>query len=204
MNSFPHPPPHHDGGHQHQQPYSAPSSPLPLTPQRSTKHIWFGLGGLVIGLLLGVGTVGGIVGISSLAEADAQAARAELMADGYETCSLGSVDGATLSADRLSVDFDGAGMYFGPDLADVYCLGDALGHARLSELPVMWGRHGRSTEHRPRNGTRSQCRGTTTPMTDSVRSSSTSRIRDPSRTVHLTARCPPGRWPAPRSPIGHR
>ncbi|SMX91239.1 hypothetical protein [Brevibacterium linens] len=127
MNSFPHPPPHHDGGHQHQQPYSAPSSPLPLTPQRSTKHIWFGLGGLVIGLLLGVGTVGGIVGISSLAEADAQAAQAELMADGYETCSLGSVDGATLSADRLSVDFDGAGMYFGPDLADVYCLGDALG-----------------------------------------------------------------------------
>ena len=49
------------------------------------------------------------------------------MADGYETCSLESVDGATLSADRLSVDFDGAVMYFGPDLADVYCLGDVLG-----------------------------------------------------------------------------
>lgn len=99
----------------------------PVTPPRSRKHMWFGLGGLAIGFLLGAGLVGGIAGINSLAVANAQAAKAGLLADAYETCTLDSVDGATLSADKMSVDFSGAGKYFGPDITDVHCLGDALG-----------------------------------------------------------------------------
>ena len=55
------------------------------------------------------------------------AAKAGLIADAYETCTLDSVDGATLSVDKMSIDVSGAGKYFGPDITDVHCLGDALG-----------------------------------------------------------------------------
>lgn len=133
MNSDPAPHPYHQGGpHQHgsYEPEQFPNTPLaspPVTPPRARKHIWFGLGGIAIGFLLGAGLVGGILGINSLAETNAQAAKAGQIADAYETCTLGSEDGATLSADKMSIDISGAGKYFGPDITDVHCLGDALG-----------------------------------------------------------------------------
>lgn len=133
MNSDPAAQPHHQsgphqpGGHEPEQFHNTPLSPSPVTPPRARKHIWFGLGGIAVGFLLGAGLVGGILGINSLAAANDHAAKAGLIADAYETCTLDSVDGATLSVDKMSIDVSGAGKYFGPDITDVHCLGDALG-----------------------------------------------------------------------------
>lgn len=110
-----------------QQPGYEPYVPARPKAQRSRKHIWFGLGGLLIGVIVGVGLVGGIVGINAAFESSAEAEKAKLIPDAYESCSLENVEGAFLSADQLSVEFTGAGTYTGPNIADVYCFGSAIG-----------------------------------------------------------------------------
>lgn len=127
MYPDPLPHPHHQDGFSPKQLNSAPVSPGPPTSRGSKKHIWYGLGGIAIGLFAGAGLVGGVIGINAQAAANAQAAKAGLISEAFEGCALDSVEGATLSADMMSVDIDGAGTYFGPDLTDVHCLGDALG-----------------------------------------------------------------------------
>lgn len=105
-----------------QKPQFKPYVPLPEGPRKSRRHIWFGIGGMVIG----AGLVGGIVGINAAAEASEQGAKAELIAAAYAACELDSVEGVYLSADEMSITIDGAGEYDGPDFTDVHCIGAGL------------------------------------------------------------------------------
>lgn len=127
MYPDPLPHPHQDVGFSPKRLNSESFPPVPKRPRESKKHIWYGLGGIVIGLLAGAGLVGGVVGINSQVAASAQAAKAGLISEAFAGCGLESVEGATLSSDMMSVDIDGAGTYSGPDLTNVVCLGDALG-----------------------------------------------------------------------------
>jgi hypothetical protein len=98
-----------------------------MQPRRSKRHLWFGLGGVGIGFVLGAGIVGAIVGINAAVDSGEEAAKAGLIAEAYAACSLDSADGATLSPDEMSITIDGAGKYYGPDVTDVYCVGENLG-----------------------------------------------------------------------------
>lgn len=109
------------------RPDFTPQFPPPPHPKTSKKPLWFGLGGMGIGFVLGAGIVGAIVGINAAVDNGRESAKAGLIADAYASCSLEDVDGATLSSDEMSITISGAGEYYGPDIADIYCLGESLG-----------------------------------------------------------------------------
>ncbi|GAA1554767.1 MULTISPECIES: hypothetical protein [Brevibacterium] len=123
MTTAPPTPPFHQNNENFpQKPQFKPHVPFPDGPRKSRRHIWFGLGGVVIG----AGFVGGIVGINAAVESSEQAAQADLIAEVYEVCSLDSADGAFLSSDEMSITFDGVGEYDGPDVTDLHCVGVGL------------------------------------------------------------------------------
>lgn len=109
------------------RPQFSPSYYPPAKKSGSKRHLWFGLGGLGIGVILGAGTVGAIIGINAAVDNSRESAKADLIAEAYASCSLDSADGATLSSDELSITIDGAGEYYGPEISDVYCIGESLG-----------------------------------------------------------------------------
>ena len=120
-------PPQDNGNFIPEKPSSTPHFNPPTNSRNSKRHLWFGLGGIGIGTVIGASIVGAAVGINAAVDDSRESAKAELIAGAYATCSLDTVDGAELSPDELSITISGAGKYFGPETSDVYCIGEALG-----------------------------------------------------------------------------
>ena len=121
------PPPQGNGDLIPEKPSFTPHLAPPTNTQNSKRHLWFGLGGIGIGVVLGAGIVGAAVGINAAVDDGRESAKAGLIADAYASCSLDTTDGAELSADELSITISGAGKYYGPETSDVYCIGETLG-----------------------------------------------------------------------------
>lgn len=127
-----------------------PASPAPdgrSASRSSRKHIWFGLGGVGIGLVLGLGTVGGILGINALAERNQAAAQQDAIAEAYAGCGLESVDGAYLADDGQSIDLSGVSLWSRPAWADMTCVGDNLDMPDSVELRMQQTRALDGTQH---------------------------------------------------------